>query len=384
MPPASGLSYFLAGPENRLLAEVCTTDPSTLLFAGPILLVGTAGSGRTSLALHLAARLSPLATHVFDTPEYAAQWSNLQPDPPSSEDAPAAGRSRRDRSDKPSAVDGSESRGDEALYLPAIDFARDYAESVEVKDVASLQRRLLSAPALVIDDLEQLVGKAAAQSELARRIESRTRMRLPTIIVVRRMPTEIRGLDPLLVSRCLPGLAISVAVPSTATRQKFLAECAVHLGITLRPEWISMLDAMLADDIPARNLESSLRAIDLRRRMHNRPIDLAMIQEVVDAQDHTPSVSMDEITRVVGRHFRMTIRDLKSPSRRRATVRARSLAMYLCNRLGGHSTHRIGDHFGGRDHTTVMHAIRKMETAIRDDDEIRRAADEIEEALADR
>jgi chromosomal replication initiator protein len=338
---SEGLPYFLCGDENRVAAFLATADATTLAIGNPILLVGPVGSGKTAIAMHLAARAAVLG----DTSEQ--------------QDSPL-----------------------ETVYLPAIDFSRDYAEAIEVDDLQPLQQRLTIAGVLIIDDLQQIADKIASQEELARRIEERVESGRPTILTCRRMPGEVRGLKSALVSRMLPGMTVSLQYPQGKTRINLIAEFAIFHGLDLDPSLIEILDQGLAGNVPARSLQAAVRHVELECRMRNSSPGIDEIQAAINATDSRKELAMTDIARAVARHYQIKMSELKSPSRLKTIVKARSLAMWLSRSLTGKSMHQIGDFFGGRDHTTVMHAIRKIDAIIGDDTDLQRAADEIQEQLS--
>ncbi|WP_246146387.1 helix-turn-helix domain-containing protein [Rubripirellula lacrimiformis] len=332
------MPYFIAGEENRLVSFVSTSDTSVFEFGNPILLIGPSGAGKTAIAMHLAARQ---AVHE------------------SIDSMPA-----------------------KVVHFPAIDFARQYAEAVAADDLPPLRSEMNDAPILVIDDLHLIADKPAAQDELAMRIESRTAAGMATILTCRRLPSEIRGLRPLLVSRVLPGLTIPIAIPTGATRLQLLRELALHFGLEIEQGLLEVLHDGLEDQLPARSLEAALKQVSLWCRMHESGPTMEAIQSAIDRIGTTEEVTLPSITNAVARYFRMKSSEIRSSSRKQNLVRARSLAMYLARQMTGKSMHQIGDHFGGRDHTTVLHAIRKTQSLLENDSDLRRAADEVTEKLA--
>jgi chromosomal replication initiator protein len=332
------LPYFIAGDENRLVKFVCQTTNSIFEMGNPILLVGPSGCGKTVIAMHLAAKQS-FRTSV---------------------------------NDQPAAV----------VYYPAIDFARQYAEAVAADDLPPLRQELNEAPILVIDDLHLIAGKTAAQEELAMRIETRANQGLPTILTCRRLPSEIRGIRPILVSRSLPGLTIPIAMPVGEARLLILRELALHQGIEIDPQLLDVLNLGLSSSLPARALEAALKQISLWCRMHESAPTIEAVQSAIDIVGRTEEVSLPMIAGAVSKRLRIKLADLRSGSRKQSIVRARSLAMLLARRMTAKSMHQIGDYFGGRDHTTVLHAIRKTESLLEDDSDLRRAADEVTEKLS--
>ena len=329
------LPYFIGGDENRLVLFVCRSESTVFQMGNPVLLTGPTGVGKSCIALHLAAR------------EAIAM--------------------------------GTASDVSTVVYLPAIDFARKYSEAVSADDLPPLRSELDDAPVLVIDDLSLIGDKPAAQDELASRIEARTINQRPTILTCRRLPSEIRTMRPLLVSRCLPGLTIPIRPPGNRARRLLLRELAVFRSVELDEQLLDMLAGGLDPQLTVRSLDATLKEIELWCRMNDSPPTLATIKSVIDRVGRAGEVSLQRITATVAKRFRQKASDLRSSSRKQQIVRARSLAMLLARRLTSKSLHQIGDHFGGRDHSTVLHAIRKSESLLDDDQELRAVVAEVTE-----
>lgn len=334
---SGSLPYFLAGPENQLAAFVCRQDESLFELGNPILLIGPSGVGKTAVALHLAARQA----------------------------------TRQGGGDSPA----------EVLCLPAIDFSRQYAEAVASDDMPPFRSLIDEAPILVLDDLQLIADKGAAQDELATRLDHRVRHAMATILTCRRLPSEIRGLHPTLASRVLPGLTIPINPPVGPTKRLLLGELALVHQLEIDEALLDLLATGLDDSLPTRSLEAAIKQIALWTKMHNAPPSPEAIGAVIDAVGRRGEISLPQITQAVAKYFRQKSSELRSQSRKQRLVRARSLAMFLARRLTSKSMHQIGDYFGGRDHTTVLHAIRKTESLLGDDPDLQRAADEVTEKL---
>lgn len=363
-PPEPLLPLFIFGVENRLAAFLCGAKPVDDIDDAdrlaecteadsptlpPLLLAGPAGCGKTALALHLAA-------HRQDLPPLVAVDDG---DPP-------AQKRRGDR---------------RVLYQPAVDFARFYARAIEADEIMRFRRDLDRAAVLVVDDVHLLVGKQAAQDELASRLEVRTSHGLPTVLTSRRLPTQVSGLRPLLVSRMLAGLTLPVRMPGPAARRQLLASLAQRRRVTLGDEELDLLSTALGDGTPARQLDAAIARVDLQCRMRGRPADVHCVREAILALSPETDLSTDRIAKLVARRFRLKLAELKSGTRRQKVVRARSLAMYLSRQLGQASYHSIGKYFGDRDHTTVLHACRKTAELLASDVELKIAAEELSEQL---
>ncbi len=341
--PEPSLAYFIAGEENRLAAFVCRSDPSFLRGTNPILLVGPTGAGKTVLALHLASKLGLDAANDSESLEAEKTWQG---------------------------------------YWIASELARRYAEAIEADDIEPFRRMIDEASVLVVDDLHSMSDKPAAQEELAMRITARLDAGRPTVLTCRRLPSDIRGMRPSLVSRSLPGLTIPVNLPSPSTRRLMLRELALAVDLDVEDDLLDLLSLGLGDDISARQMLASVKQLALWCRMNDTAVTSRAIQSILDQVNESRSVSISEITQRVARHFRLRSSDLRSNSRRQNVVRARSLAMLLARRVTTLSLNQIGAEFGNRDHTTVLHAIRKTESLLETDADLRRAAAEVTEKLS--
>ncbi len=341
--PEPSLAYFIAGDENRLAAFVCRSDPSFLRGTNPILLVGPSGAGKTVLALHFATRLSIDAAMTDDSLEPETVWQG---------------------------------------YWVASEFARRYAEAIEADDIEPFRRLIDEASVLVVDDLHSMSDKSAAQEELAMRIAARLDAGRPTVLTCRRLPSDIRGMRPSLVSRSLPGLTIPLNLPSDSTRRLILRELAIAFDLQVQDDLLDLLSLGFGEAISVRQMLASIKQLGLWCRMNDSPVTNKAIQSVLDQTSDERSVSISEITQRVARHFRLKSSDLRSDTRRQNVVRARSLAMWLARKVTTMSLNQIGAEFGGRDHTTVMHAIRKTESLLETDADLRRAAAEVTEKFS--
>ncbi|WP_345684394.1 helix-turn-helix domain-containing protein [Novipirellula caenicola] len=330
------LPYFIAGPENRLAAFVARQETSVFELGNPILLVGPSGSGKTALALHVSVRHANKLGYI--------DASGVQ-------------------------------------HLPAIEFARRFAEAVAADDLQHLRQEIDDVPVLIIDDLHLITSKPAAQEELAQRIEARSELQQPTVLTCRRLPTEVRGLRPSLVSRSLPGLTIAISCPVGRTRTMLLTELALQLGLELDAPLIQMLDDGLDPSLPVRALSAAVRQVDLWCRMNQSSPCCEAIASAIQSAAPDEEIPLNKITNTVARYFRLKAKDLRSSSRKQHIVRARSLAMWLARRVTSKSVTHIGEHFGGRDHSTVLHAIRKTESLLHDDAELRLASEELADKL---
>lgn len=387
------LPLFTCGPENRLAAYVGKLPPEAVLdIAHPLLIVGSPGVGKTSLALHVAKRLaghpvwadrnteSPSTNPSDPTPHTA-----IEPAETVTHSAASAASADREAGSSLNSKDlgqlTSRELADRVLYQPAIDFARQFAASIDSRHMPAFRKQIDLVPIWLLDDLHLIAEKGPAQEELVLRIDARQAAGLVTIITCRRLPTETRGLKSTLASRTLPGLTVPLQPPAGEARRLILRELMLaHLGDTTT-ELTAMLDEGLDANLPARMLEAAVRQAALWCRMNDATPDKAAIQVAIDHVGGRETVSIRDITTAVARQLGVRSTDMRSGSRRQKIVQARALAMFLARQMTNQSLTSIGDAFGGRDHSTVLHAIRKTEAAIQEDVTLRRAADQVVEKL---
>lgn len=365
---------FYYGLENRLAGYVCDQSVSPLLeIARPLLLVGPSGVGKTALALHLAQRIG--IDSVWDSLTEANEPSTRNTDDSRSDEFSTGGRS---------STSGVTSKvlSTRVLYQPAVDFAREFASSIDSKDMPRMRKKLDEACVWVIDDLHLIADKTPAQEELAARLEARDAAGRITIVTCRRLPSEIRGLRPPLVSRTLPGLTVELRPPEGETRKAILRELMLAHLPDADPDTWALLDGGLQSCVTVRELEAGVKQVAMWCRMNESSVCPEAFQSVAGENGEVETVSIKSITSAVARQLGVKSSEMRSGSRRQNIVRARSLAMWLARKLTDSSLTNIGDAFGGRDHSTVLHAIRKMEASFDDDADLRRAADQISERLA--
>jgi chromosomal replication initiator protein len=220
---------------------------------------------------------------------------------------------------------------------------------------------------LIVEDLQHLPHWA--DEALVQVIEQRQRRQVPTLLTAALGPRQLahRGipLSTRLTSRLTAGLVVALEPWQAESRLIFLRELAHQRGLELPAETL----AWLAESLTAggRQLEGALHQIDSLQRLLQEPLGLDQLRAHFDSQIEAQSPTVDRIAAHVGSYFAAKPRDLRSPRRSRDLVMARQVSMYLARRLTPLSLQQIGAFFGGRDHTTVLHACRKVEAALEAD-----------------
>ena len=214
--------------------------------------------------------------------------------------------------------------------------------------------------ALLIDDIQFFAGKERSQEEFFHTFNTLLENKHQVVMTCDRYPKEIKGLEDRLKSRFGWGLPVAVEPPDLETRVAILMSKAQHAGIELSPEVAFFIGKRIRSNI--RELEGALRRVIANSHFTGRPITLDFAKEalrdLIALQDRM--VNVDNIQKTVAEYFKIRVSDLLSDKRTRTITRPRQMAMALAKDLTNHSLPEIGQMFGGRDHTTVLHATRKV------------------------
>lgn len=323
---------FVMGPENRLAeAAVQSLLDVEHHHAGPVVLQGRTGTGKSHLALGLV-----------------AAWKASFPGRP-------------------------------AVYAAAIDFARELADAVETKTVDEFGTRYRLASLFVLDDIDYLEDKLFAQEELLRTFDSVIDSGGRVLVTARADSVQLLGFVPALESRLAAGLTVEVMPPGSAARLTILKRLAEARSIELSDATAEVLAHEFCVTVP--ELFGALNELEMSARLNGRPIDVEAVRVYIQERENGKMPSLHQIALKTARHFSLKLSELRSPSRRRAVVAARGVAMYLARTLTPNSLEKIGTYFGGRDHTTVAYGCQKTERLLDEELPIRRAVDRLREEL---
>ncbi|MBL9125715.1 MAG: ATP-binding protein [Planctomycetaceae bacterium] len=349
------LGEFISGPENEeAVAALCLllarlADERPLPFQ-PLVLYGPAGTGKSHLAGGLACELRRRAPQA------------------------------------------------RIVHVFAADFARELNAAIDVRSVAEWQQRQREARLLILEDLEHLAGKALAQEELCRTLDSLSRSGALVVLTSPVAPADLAQFSAALRSRLLGGLALGLKIPGTAARSEILRRLAATRNLAATDE----ATATLAEGLTAsvRELAGALAYLEIAARQRDGREDSDMLA-APEATGTTPTAigndlaaaylamrstrrapSLHVIAVRTAKYYSLKLTDLRGPARHRQVALARSVAIYLARQLTTQSLERIGKYFGGRDHTTVLHASRRIAQLVEVDTEPRRAVEHLRELLA--
>lgn len=260
-------------------------------------------------------------------------------------------------------------------YLSAEQFMYQFVKALRRQDSMQFKEQFRGLDVLMIDDIQFIAGKETTQQEFFHTFNALVDQGKMIIISGDRAPTELEGLDERLRSRLSWGLVADIKPSSFDLRLDIVKMKSNLLKCELPQDVAVFLAGKIAANI--RELEGALNRLAIHRDMTGQVLNLDVAQEaladVLKAYDRR--ITIDEIQRRVAEHYNMKLADMHSPRRMRQLARPRQVAMYLCKKLTTRSLPEIGRKFGGRDHTTVMHAVKKVEELMVDDTSF---ADEVE------
>ena len=248
----------------------------------------------------------------------------------------------------------------QVVYLHSERFVSEMVKALQHNRIDEFKRHYRSVNALLIDDVQFFAGKERSQEEFFHTFNALFESRQQIILSSDRFPKELPGLEERLRSRFGWGLTVAIEPPDLETRVAILQSKASYLRIDLPEEVAFFVAGRIRSNI--RELEGALRRLGANSEFTGRPItvDFATnaLRDMLAAQDK--QVTIENIQRVVAEHYKLKTSDMLSAKRNRSVARPRQVAMALAKELTRHSLPEIGHAFGGRDHTTVLHATRKV------------------------
>jgi len=254
------------------------------------------------------------------------------------------------------------------LCMSAERFMFDFVAAMRARDTHAFKSRLRGCDLLLIDDLQFIAGKDATQEEFFHTINEIMAAGKRLVISADRAPQALDGVETRILGRMSAGLVADVKVSTLELRRAVLAQRLAELPDAIVPaDVVDMIACRIASSI--REVEGALNRVVAYASLTGEVIDLGFAQSVLGdtLRGAQRRVTIDEIQKLVSEHFDIKQIDLLSARRARAVARPRQIAMYLAKRMTTRSLPEIGRKFGGRDHSTVIHAVRRIEE-LRDTD----------------
>ncbi len=246
------------------------------------------------------------------------------------------------------------------VYLHSERFVSEMVKALQHNTIDEFKRQYRSVNALLIDDIQFFAGKERSQEEFFHTFNALFESQQQIVLSSDRFPKEVSGLEERLKSRFGWGLTVSIDSPDLETRVAILQSKALQLNAELPTDVAFFMGKRIRSNI--RELEGSLRRVIANSQFTGKPITLEFAKEalrdMLAAQDK--QITIENIQKTVAEYFQIRASDLLSSKRSRSIARPRQIAMTLAKEMTSHSLPEIGEAFGGRDHTTVLHANRKI------------------------
>jgi chromosomal replication initiator protein len=277
----------------------------------------------------------------------------------------------------------SRNRGARVCYISSERFINDLISSIQHDRMAEFRNRYRSMDVLLVDDIQFIAGKDRTQEEFFHTFNTLYENNSQIVVSSDSFPKDIRGLEERLCSRFEWGLIADIQIPDLETKVAILNRKASEQNIPISREVAHLIADRVKSNI--RELEGCLLRISAYSSITGQPIDQAMAEEVLERiftrKEHR--ITIEAIQRAVAKNFNIRVSDLKSKKRIRSISLPRQIAMFISRNHTRASLPEIGRHFGGKDHTTVIHSYNKIDNLIKTDRELEYQINNIIKGLDD-
>lgn len=266
-------------------------------------------------------------------------------------------------------------------YYTSEKFTNELINSIRYNRMDEFHKKFRSMDILLIDDIQFIAGKERTQEEFFHTFNTLYESHKQIVVTSDKFPKEIPGLEERLRSRFEWGLIADIQPPDVETKQAILKMKAEQNKIYL-PEEVALFLAN-ASCSNVRELEGYLVRLGAYASLTSTPINLETARKVLKdiLVERSRELSIEDIIKKVSSHFNIKVTDLKSPKRLKAVVLPRQVAMYLARQLTSSSYPEIGERFGGKDHSTIIHAIRKVERMMEENYQLRQTVETLRQTL---
>lgn len=275
----------------------------------------------------------------------------------------------------------SENPRAKVLYLTSEKFTNDYINAISTKRMEDFKQYYRTVDMLMIDDIQFIAGKEQTQEEFFHTFNELRDRGKQIIITADRQPKDIPAIEARLVSRFEWGMVADIQPPDLETRIAILRTKLVKRGTHLQEEILNYIAENIQSNV--RELEGALNRLLVFQEMENRQVTLEQAQSMLQGMmnNKKKGLSVRKIVSLVAEFYNVTTDDLIKQSRRQEFVKPRQVAMYIARQELSSSFPSIGEFFGGRDHTTVMHAVDKIEAQLKEKESFKQELDLILDKL---
>lgn len=262
-------------------------------------------------------------------------------------------------------------------YISSEKFTNELIDAIRHKSTAQFRKKYRSIDVLLIDDIQFIAGKESTQEEFFHTFNNLHNERKQIIITSDRPPKEIAKLEERLISRFAWGLIADIQPPDYETRVAILRKKIENEKVKVPDNVIHFIAEQIKTNI--RELEGALIRVSAFSSLEDKPIDLETAKLVLRdmVKETAKNITIEMIQKEVVQFYGMSLADLRAKKRNRNIVLPRQIAIYLCRELTNMSLPEIGNAFGGRDHTTVLHSCKKIQEEIKENNSIRDAIEKL-------
>ncbi|MBO2720507.1 chromosomal replication initiator protein DnaA [Lactiplantibacillus plantarum] len=263
-------------------------------------------------------------------------------------------------------------------YVTSESFTNELINAIQTKKQEAFREEYRNVDLLLVDDIQFFANKEATQEEFFHTFNALYEDDKQIVLTSDRLPNEIPQLQDRLVSRFKWGLSVDITPPDLETRIAILRNKADLEGIEIPDDTLSYIAGQIDSNV--RELEGALARVQAYSRLNNSPITTSLVADALKSfhlSSKLSEVSIPVIQEKVAKYFHVTMADLKGKKRNKQIVIPRQIAMYLSRELTESSLPRIGNEFGGKDHTTVIHAHDKITKALKTDAELQKAVGDL-------
>ncbi len=266
-------------------------------------------------------------------------------------------------------------------YLSAETFINDLIHAIQYEKMREFQKKYRSIDVLLVDDVQFMATQERTQEEFFHTFNALYDSQKQIVVTSDKVPQDIPELEERLRSRFEWGLIADIQLPDMETRAAILNKKAKVEEIDLPSDVCHFLARHIQSNV--RILEGSLTRLKAFAEMSDEPISIEMCNNVLKDILSTKRsfISIEEVIRIVAKHYGLKPGELKSPKRAKPITRARQIAMYLCRELTSESFPEIGSRFGGRDHATVIHGVNKITALLEVDSDLQREIQQLGKSL---
>jgi len=266
-------------------------------------------------------------------------------------------------------------------YLPSEQFTNELISSIKTRTTEAFRLKYRSIDVLLIDDIQFIAGKVSTQEEFFHTFNALHDHHKQIIICSDRPPKEIAHLEERLVSRFNYGLITDIQPPDYETREAILRKKLELESVKVPDDVVTFIASEIKTNI--RELEGALLRVVAYSLLEEKSISLSLTKSVLKdmVKETVKTISVEMVQKEVAEFFNIQVADLKNKSRQKNIVIPRQVAMYLSRKLTSHSLPQIGAAFGGKDHTTILHAVKKVEEILSTDEQLKKIVDTLTSSL---